>query len=59
MMAQSIASTNARLTRARAVKITIAGVKEEPEACCDVCETVIGESDFAINERITTQLSYE
>jgi len=58
-MAQSIASTNARLTRARAAKITLPGVEEEAETCCDVCETVIGESDFAINERITTQLSYE
>ena len=57
MMAQSIASTNARISRARAAKanVTLPGVDEEPETCCDICETVLSEeSDLAINERVSS-----
>lgn len=62
MMAQSIASTNARMARARAARasVSLPGVEEEPQYCCDVCETLMSEeSDMAINERITSQLNYE
>lgn len=61
MMAQSIASTNARLQRARANKVNMAlpGVEEEPLACCDVTETPLDEECIAINERISSQINYE
>lgn len=61
MMAQSIASTNARIHKARTAKLnnTIPGVEEEPQVCCDVTEAVLNEEELALNERITSQLNYE
>ena len=69
-MTISIASTNARLDRARAAKQraaseALANVAEDDEEeekaiCCEVCETVIdNEVDINLCKRISQQTGYE
>ena len=63
MLAQSLASTNARLEKVRAYKAAhdLEGIEETQElVCCEVTGTVIdNEVDQQLCDQISQQLTYE